>query len=87
MAENSMKPRIRFKGYTDAWEQRKAETLFITYAEKGYPELPVLSATQDKGMVFRDDIRQQRYNFYENYSCLYRNNDGIQRYWQYVDGR
>ena len=23
MAENSMKPRIRFKGYTDAWEQRK----------------------------------------------------------------
>ena len=55
MAENSMKPRIRFKGYTDAWEQRKAETLFITYAEKGYPELPVLSATQDKGMVFRDD--------------------------------
>ena len=39
----------------NAWEQRKAETLFITYAEKGYPELPVLSATQDKGMVFRDD--------------------------------
>ncbi len=55
MAENSMKPRIRFKGYTDAWEQRKAETLFISYAEKGYPELPVLSATQDKGMVYRDD--------------------------------
>ncbi len=48
-------PKIRFKGFTDAWEQRKAETLFITYAEKGYPELPVLSATQDKGMVFRDD--------------------------------
>lgn len=23
MAENSIKPRIRFKGYTDAWEQRK----------------------------------------------------------------
>ena len=55
MAENSMKPRIRFKGFTDAWEQRKAKTLFISYAEKGYPELPVLSATQDKGMVYRDD--------------------------------
>ncbi len=25
MAENSMKPRIRFKGYTDAWEQRKGD--------------------------------------------------------------
>ena len=55
MAKNSMKPRIRFKGFTDAWEQRKAKTLFISYAEKGYPELPVLSATQDKGMVYRDD--------------------------------
>ena len=39
----------------NAWEQRKAKTLFISYAEKGYPELPVLSATQDKGMVYRDD--------------------------------
>ena len=28
-------PKIRFKGFTDAWEQRKAETLFISYAEKG----------------------------------------------------
>ena len=23
MAKNSMKPQIRFKGFTDAWEQRK----------------------------------------------------------------
>ena len=37
------------------WEQRKAEKLFISYVEKGFPELPVLSATQDKGMVYRDD--------------------------------
>ena len=55
MANKAMKPQIRFKGFADAWEQRKAETLFISYAEKGYPELPVLSATQDKGMVYRDD--------------------------------
>ena len=48
-------PKIRFKGFTDAWEQRKAEKLFISYVEKGFPELPVLSATQDKGMVYRDD--------------------------------
>ena len=48
-------PKIRFKGFTYTWEQREAETLFISYAEKGFPDLPVLSATQDKGMVFRDD--------------------------------
>ena len=32
MAKNSMKPRIRFKGFTDAWEQRKLGTLGETYA-------------------------------------------------------
>ena len=31
MAENSMKPRIRFKGYTDAWEQRKLGDIGETY--------------------------------------------------------
>ena len=39
-----------------AWEQRKARDLFDSYADKGYPELPVLSATQDAGMVKRDEI-------------------------------
>ena len=32
MAENSMKPRIRFKGFTDAWEQRKLGEMGETYA-------------------------------------------------------
>ena len=41
---------------TLAWEQRKARDLFDSYADKGYPELPVLSATQDAGMVKRDEI-------------------------------
>ena len=48
-------PEIRFKGYTDAWEQRKAKRLFVSRVDKGYPDLPVLSATQDKGMVRRDE--------------------------------
>ena len=48
-------PEIRFKGFTDAWEQRKAKELFVSTAYKGYPELPVLSATQDRGMIRRDE--------------------------------
>ena len=48
-------PEIRFKGFTDAWEQRKAKRLFVSWVDKGYPDLPVLSATQDKGMVRRDE--------------------------------
>lgn len=52
--EKSRKPKIRFKGYNDDWEQRKAKKLFISTADKGYPDLPVLSATQDRGMIRRD---------------------------------
>jgi type I restriction enzyme S subunit len=48
-------PEIRFKGFTDPWEQRKAKELFISTADKGYPDLPVLSATQDRGMIRRDE--------------------------------
>ena len=38
-----------------SWEQRKAKELFNSTADKGYPELPVLSATQDRGMIRRDE--------------------------------
>ena len=53
--EKSLTPRIRFKGFTEAWEQRKAIDLFKDVSEKGFDNLPVLSATQDRGMVYRDE--------------------------------
>lgn len=40
---------------TITWEQRKAKDLFASTSDKGHPELPVLSATQDRGMIKRDD--------------------------------
>ena len=43
------------KRNTSSWEQRKAKELFVSTADKGYPELPVLSATQDRGMIRRDE--------------------------------
>ena len=48
-------PSIRFRGFDNDWEQRKAKELFVSTADKGYPELPVLSATQDRGMIRRDE--------------------------------
>ena len=48
-------PEIRFTGFTEAWEQRKAIDLFKDVSEKGFDNLPVLSATQDRGMVYRDE--------------------------------
>ncbi|MDY2957240.1 MAG: restriction endonuclease subunit S [Lachnospiraceae bacterium] len=55
MKGKSNTPSIRFKGFSDDWEQRKAKELFVSTADKGYPELPVLSATQDRGMIRRDE--------------------------------
>ena len=55
MTEKKNTPEIRFAGFTDAWELRKAGDIFTTTADKGYPDLPVLSATQDRGMIRRDE--------------------------------
>lgn len=55
MGEKTNKPSIRFAGFTDAWERRKARDLFEATADKNHPELPVLAATQEFGMVKRKD--------------------------------
>ncbi|WP_461225267.1 restriction endonuclease subunit S [Lacticaseibacillus suihuaensis] len=49
-------PTIRFKGFTDDWEQRKSGSIFVTVSKKGHAELPVLSATQEDGMVPRANV-------------------------------
>ena len=48
-------PKLRFPGFTDPWEQRKANDIFGFRNERNHPELPVLSATQECGMVLRDE--------------------------------
>ncbi|MDQ0202846.1 restriction endonuclease subunit S [Pectinatus haikarae] len=55
LRNGSKVPEIRFKGFTDVWEQRKASELFISITDKSHTELPVLSATQDRGMIKRDE--------------------------------
>ena len=54
--EGETVPKIRFKGFEGEWRKVKAEEIFKTINERNFPELPVLSATQDKGMVTRDSI-------------------------------
>jgi type I restriction enzyme, S subunit len=51
-----MEPKIRLKGFSGEWEKVTADSIFRTTNERNYPELPVLSATQDKGMVTRESI-------------------------------
>ncbi|HAP6108749.1 MULTISPECIES: restriction endonuclease subunit S [Enterococcus] len=54
--EITKEPEIRFDGYEGDWEQRKAKELFIPKADKNQPELPVLSVTQDHGVIYREQV-------------------------------
>ena len=61
-------PRVRFKGFDGEWNEQKAENIFRQFIEKNRPDLPVLSATQDRGMVTRKalgyDISHDKRNEY-----------------------
>lgn len=48
--------RNRRKGCNSAWEQCKAKELFESKSKKDHNDLPVLSATQENGIVFRNDL-------------------------------
>ena len=52
---NKKKPAIRFKGFTDDWEQRKLGEVFEEYSEKEHDELPALMIVQGGGTVRRDE--------------------------------
>ena len=57
------KPKIRFKGYQEDWEQRKLGDVFQEYSEKNYTELPTLTIIQGGGTVKREDSdRNLMYN-------------------------
>ena len=49
------KPKIRFNGYTEDWEQRKLGEVFKEYSEKNHTELPALTIIQGGGTVKREE--------------------------------
>ena len=52
-------PAVRFTGFNDVWKVARGVELFEQFSDKGYPQLPVLSATQDEGMVLRSETDRQ----------------------------
>lgn len=52
---NNLKPAIRFKGFTEAWEQRKLGEVFEEYSEKNCENLPALMIVQGGGTLRRDE--------------------------------
>ena len=79
MTENDKKPRIRFEGFTDAWEQRKLSYYMETSNEKNIDNLytieDVLSVSGDFGVV--NQIEFQGRSFagasVQNYGVLHTN--------------
>lgn len=81
------KPKIRFKGFTDAWEQRKLSDLIIEYKETVDSDctLPVLTSSKTEGVVLQEEHfgRVQNhditgYNILPRNYCTYRNrSDGV----------
>lgn len=49
------KPKIRFEGYSEDWEQRKLGEVFKEYSEKNHTELPALTIIQGGGTVKREE--------------------------------
>ena len=48
-------PEVRFKGFTDLWEQRKFGDVFEEYSEKNRADLPPLTIIQGSGTIRRDE--------------------------------
>ena len=55
-------PKIRFKGFTEDWEQRKVGELIEDYIEKTIiqNQYPVLTSSQQQGIVFQEDYFADR---------------------------
>ena len=55
-------PNIRFKGFTENWEQRKVGELIEDYTEKTViqNQYPVLTSSQQQGIVFQEDYFADR---------------------------
>ena len=80
-------PEIRFKGFTEAWEQRKLSDLIIEYKETVDSDctLPVLTSSKTEGVVLQEEHfgRVQNhditgYNILPRNYCTYRNrSDGV----------
>lgn len=54
MKKNS--PTSRFHEFNVNWSASPASDIFLVETDKGHPELPVLSASQELGMIKRDNI-------------------------------
>ena len=84
---NMGKPKIRFKGFDNDWEQRKLGEIIIEYKETVDSDctLPILTSSKTEGVILQEEHfgrKQQHditgYNILPRNYCTYRNrSDGV----------
>ena len=62
MPEREQKPQIRFKGFSDVWEQNKVSDVIEDYIEKtvAQNQYPVLTSSQQQGIVLQSEYFADR---------------------------
>ncbi len=73
---NNLKPAIRFKGFTEAWEQRKFGEIFEEYSEKNCENLSALMIVQGGGTPRRDEFERNLIYDKSNLSNYKKVNEG-----------
>lgn len=51
--DGKTRPRVRLDGFTENWTEMAASEIFQSISDKGHPELTILSASQEFGMISR----------------------------------
>ena len=69
-AEGSNTPSIRFKGFTDAWEQRKFSDLYVPLVERNSDLLPYNKTLSVATMTYKTDGNGAAYSSLANYKRL-----------------
>ena len=70
MSKDSKKPAIRFKGFTDDWEQRKFSELYAKVTEKNDLSFGADKIISVANMYFKEDTKESSDDYMKTYNVM-----------------
>lgn len=70
MKENKTKPDIRFKGFTEAWEQRKFSDLYVKVNEKNDLIFGTDKIISVANMYYKEDVKESSDDYMKTYNVM-----------------
>ena len=70
MKENKTKPDIRFKGFTEAWEQRKFSDLYVKVNEKNDLSFGTDKIISVANMYYKEDVKESSDDYMKTYNVM-----------------